>query len=61
MYWVIETLLVQAGISHPASLRMAIGHIDSQGEKSGPGAPSLPAKINSGLPSSPRFLAVVML
>jgi hypothetical protein len=37
-YWVIETLLVQAGISHPAPLRTAIGQIDSQGQKTGPDA-----------------------
>src|SRR6266536_5636318 len=38
MYWVIETLLVQAGIPTYASLRTAIGQIDSQGQKTGPGA-----------------------
>jgi len=33
MYWVIETLLVQAGTSHPAPLRTTIGHIDSPSQK----------------------------
>jgi hypothetical protein len=47
MYWVIETLLVQAGISHPAPLRTTVGQIDSQGQETDPGHPdSLPTKIS---------------